>query len=916
MPFPQTGLRRAGLGWAFLSLAAIGAFGAAVRPIATPIREAFIATRGSGRPDRIGQTATLSGVLLSDPIPLSAGSALADLQDDSGAATLFSPNRDLLIGRVQRGDLVVARGKISVYDGNDELVLTDIGRIGRAPLPQPKEVRIADLLAGKDRGELVRLTGTLQAGPASADREVLLRDPSGEIPVLVAARFFTDKEFAARFSDGGRVAVVGISNRFGRNGRYRILPRDDADFHFAPLPPYRLLGMAGAGLLLAAYAAYAARRRRQREHRTRSLREDARRAAEERDRFFTLSLDMLCIATRDSQIKRLNPAFSETLGWSDADILARPALDFVHPDDHAATTAALAELAAGKPLINFENRWLRRNGLWRVLSWRAVPEGDVIYATARDVTDQREASSALRALNEDLEQRVLERTAEAHQALATLDATEDGAFIFDPDSLRFTYVNEGAVRQVGYPRAQLLEMTPLDIDTKGDEAAFRALLVPMLRGECRSRQIATYHRHRDGRQIPVEINLQYVAPAGRRPWFISMVRDITERRKAESLVRRSQRLDALGTLAGGVAHDINNALTPIMMALEVLRAKYPDDTQLIDTVQSSASRGSDMVRQLLGFAKRPEGNPTEIVPARLLEEIQQITKYTFPKNLRVVLACRAGVPSVRGDPTQLHRVLLNLCFNARDAMPEGGTLTLETAAVELDASDASHASMPDAEPGPYALLRVSDTGTGMTPEVVERIFDPFFTTKPPDKGTGLGLSTAIAIVRGIGGFLRVETQLGKGSSFSVYLPASKAERTVDPQPAPAQALRGQSEKIMVVDDEPAVRTVFALVLRRLHFDPILAIDGEDGLVQAARHRSTLRAIITDLHMPAMGGLEFVRALRLTEPDLPVLVTSGRLEEAEREGCSRLGVRGFIEKPFTESQLAALLDQAFTGVSKA
>jgi PAS domain S-box-containing protein len=777
-------------------LGAISPLAAAERPVATAIGDAFIDTKGKGTPDRVGQMATISGVLLSDPVTVSSGFALADLQDASGGATLFTTDRDLLVGRVQRGDVVVARGIISTYAGNRELNLTDVGRSGRAPLPPPKDVRISDLAGNKYEGELIRLTGILKAGPGISRHDMLLRDSTGEIPVQVSVQLFSDKEFADHCVRGGPVTVVGICNRFGSNSRYRILPRDEADFLFPPLPPYRLIALVGAGLGLVGLAALRVLRRRYRERREQVQREEAR--------------------------------------------------------------------------------------------------------------------VALRALNDDLERRVAERTAEVREALATLDAAQDGAFIFDPDSFRFTYVNEGAVRTLGYPRAELLTMTALDIETKYDEPGFRALLAPMLRGDRNSLQITTFHRHRDGHQIPVEVNLQYIAPTGERPRYVSIVRDITERRRTEALIRHSQRLDAVGTLAGGIAHDINNALTPILMGLGVLRAKYPGDTALINALELSGRRGADMVRRLLSFAKPSEGHPTEISAIRLLEEVQQFAEYSFPKNLQIEIKCGSDDPRVCVDPTQLHQVLMNLCVNARDAMPGGGTITLEATTVEVEG--AREAPMAEAEPGPYVVLRVSDTGVGMNRETAEHIFDPFFTTKSPDKGTGLGLSIASAIVKEHGGFIRMETELGLGSTFSVYLPAVTDRDAVEEEPVPPAAqFRGQGEKILVVDDEPAIRTVAELVLRRLQFEPVVATDGKDGLAQAARHRSTLRAVIVDLHMPVLSGLEFIRAFRQDDPEPLVVVISGRLEDEEREACSRLGVVAFIEKPFTEDQLAGKLEVVFARV---
>jgi CheY-like chemotaxis protein len=242
--------------------------------------------------------------------------------------------------------------------------------------------------------------------------------------------------------------------------------------------------------------------------------------------------------------------------------------------------------------------------------------------------------------------------------------------------------------------------------------------------------------------------------------------------------------------------------------------------------------------------------------------------------------------------------------NARDAMPHGGTLTLEAQSMEVDAVYAS--AVPDAKPGKYLALRVRDTGTGIPPEILDRIFDPFFTTKGPDKGTGLGLSTVLGIVKGYGGFLEVHSQPGQGSTFTVYLPADAAGSDTQHLTKAAVEFRGQGETILLVDDEPAVREVGRAVLRRLNFKPLTATDGADGLMQAAEHRTELRAIITDQHMPHMDGLTFVRALRRMLPDIPVMVASGRLDDAVAEEFKTLGVTSRLDKPFTAPQLAEML----------
>ena len=363
-------------------------------------------------------------------------------------------------------------------------------------------------------------------------------------------------------------------------------------------------------------------------------------------------------------------------------------------------------------------------------------------------------------------------------------------------------------------------------------------------------------------------------------------------------------MESIGTLAGGVAHDLNNALAPIMMGVELLRMRYPREEKLVSMISSSAQRGADMVRQLLTFAKGAEGKRVSVQLSHLVREMDTIMTSTFPKNIRVATHWTKDLPTVLGDATQLHQVLLNLCVNARDAMPNGGSLTLELNAKTMDATFAS--GIADATPGDYLTVSVQDTGSGIPPDIIERIFDPFFTTKGPDKGTGLGLASVMGIVKGHGGFLQVYSQPGKGSNFVVYLPADPGSSATASITQVAMTFHGHGETILFVDDEATLRLMAGVVLQQLNFTPITAIDGADGLVKAALHASELRAIITDLHMPHMDGLAFVRTVRRMLPDIPIIVASGRMEEAAALEFKGLGVKIFLDKPFTEPKLAEVL----------
>jgi len=388
---------------------------------------------------------------------------------------------------------------------------------------------------------------------------------------------------------------------------------------------------------------------------------------------------------------------------------------------------------------------------------------------------------------------------------------------------------------------------------------------------------------------------------------IGATQDITDRKKGdaeqshlERQANRTQRLESIGTLAGGIAHDLNNALTPILMMLDLLKETYPAEAEALETVERSANHAAEMVRHLLSFAKGNEGRRLQLQPRLLVKEMEKIVKGTFPKNIRIQLRCPKELPGIVGDATQLHQVLLNLCVNARDAMHEGGVLTLE--AVLAEPGDVG----PELAAHRYVVLRVSDTGTGIEPDMVERIFDPFFSTKGPDKGTGLGLFTAAGIVKGHDGLIRVDSRPGQGSTFSVVLPVAAGANQVEPECESAAAFVGNRELILYVDDESEVRTAARAVIARLNFTPLIARDAMGGLLQAMQHRSELRAVITDLHMPQMDGLAFVRALRRTLPDVPVIVASGRLDGGPAKELKRLGVTVLLDKPFTQAMLANAL----------
>jgi PAS domain S-box-containing protein len=383
--------------------------------------------------------------------------------------------------------------------------------------------------------------------------------------------------------------------------------------------------------------------------------------------------------------------------------------------------------------------------------------------------------------------------------------------------------------------------------------------------------------------------------------------DVTEKRRMESQFLRAQRLESIGTLAGGVAHDLNNVLTPILMSLTILRMKLtqPRDIELLNTLEASANRGADMVRQILSFARGVEGRSVLLRPHDVLREIENLIQETFPKSIKCSFLCPADVWHLEGDPTQLHQVLLNLSVNARDAMPNGGELLLRISNVVVDDQFAS--MNPDAKPGPHVVFEVKDNGVGIPLELRDRIFDPFFTTKEVGKGTGLGLSTSLGIVRSHKGFIELSSQRGKGTQFRVYLPAKMSLQAEVALSAEPQRWHGGGQLILVVDDEAPILTATRHTLEMFGYEVITAGDGTEAIAKFLQCDPAPKAVITDMMMPLMDGPALIQALLKIRPGLPVIGASGLNYQMQAQ-VADLGVRHFLRKPYTaDTLLGALAD---------
>ncbi len=486
-----------------------------------------------------------------------------------------------------------------------------------------------------------------------------------------------------------------------------------------------------------------------------------------------------------------------------------------------------------------------------------------------------------------------------------LDEAQDAIMVSAMDR-RLTYWNKSAERLYGWPAASALGRTVPDLlYPRGEAAAADAAYDQVTRtGEWLGELQPSA---RSGRRVTTQSRLSLVRDARGLPVSILAIdTDVTERRQLEQQFYRAQRLESIGTLAGGIAHDLNNMLSPIMLATELLREQATDDDtrELLGTIGDSARRGAEMVGQVLSFARGQGGRRTEVVTAQLIEDVVRIARDTLPKDIALVTRVAPALPPLVGDATQFHQVLLNLCVNARDAMPEGGTLTISVEAITVPApAEGLPGEVAAAE---YLVLQVEDTGTGIPADLLEQIFDPFFSTKAPGKGTGLGLSTSQAIVKAHGGQIRVDSEIGRGSTFRVYLPTLETAGTA-PLAAPERPLvRGGGETVLVVDDEPAIRRITTLSLEAFGYRVLVAADGAEALTLYQQRRAEIAVVITDMMMPVMGGEGLIRALVRLNPAVRIICVSGisSHEKLVRE-TSPNAVR-FLTKPFTAAAVMGAL----------
>jgi two-component system cell cycle sensor histidine kinase/response regulator CckA len=466
---------------------------------------------------------------------------------------------------------------------------------------------------------------------------------------------------------------------------------------------------------------------------------------------------------------------------------------------------------------------------------------------------------------------------------------------------RIGYGSPSTVRILGYESEYLIGRDFFEIVHPDDRTTAKDSLLQASTSTAEVPEVAEYRiRHHDQTwRIFQSVGKSMDNSQGGRNVVLNS-RDVTESRQMEERFLRAQRMEAIGTLASGVAHDLNNILTPMLMVAGLLKETMVDvrDRDMLAMVEKSAQRGANIISQLLTFSRGVEGARASVQPKYLLKEMMNLMQETFPKNIELQNEIAGDLWTVVVDSTQFHQVLLNLCVNARDAMPEGGRLTLAARNVLLGEKDIQ--GHVEATPGPHLLVMVSDSGHGIPSAIIGRIFDPFFTTKQLGKGTGLGLSTVLGIVKSHNGFINVYSEPGIGTVFRIYFPATDGVAPAETSTPPLPVAQGKGEFVLIVDDEPHILEALRELLEKSRYRVLTAQNGEEAIRIFIEHGTAIQVVVTDVMMPVMGGLALINTLRVIKPGVKVIATTGLEHEEKTAEFTALGVSAVLAKPFSPS----------------
>ncbi len=624
--------------------------------------------------------------------------------------------------------------------------------------------------------------------------------------------------------------------------------------------------------------------------------ENALRESEERFRQIAETIQEVFWITDAArqQMLYISPAYERIWGRSCTSLQNTPQKWFtaIHTDDRERVLHAVATQQTDGT-YDEEYRIIRPDGSLRWIRDRAFPvrnaTGEIyrVVGVAQDITERKRSRDLLR------------------EQASLLDKARDAILVRHLER-GVTFWNKSAESLYGWTAEEVKGRQVSDFLYRDLTVYKLAMEAVLSHGEWTG---DLHQVTKAGDPILIEARWTLVRDEAGRPQAVLAINsDITEKKKMEQQFLRAQRMESIGTLAGGIAHDLNNVLAPILMSIDLLRLTNRDERSkaVLSTIETSAKRGAHMVKQILSFARGVEGERMTINVRHIIEDMQHLVQDTFPKDIIFRAQLTGDLPLFYGDHTQVHQVLLNLCVNARDAMPRGGTLTVTAYSLQVDSNYAG--MTPGSKPGRHLMIKVTDTGTGIPPEVVERIFDPFFTTKELGKGTGLGLSTVLSIVKSHDGFINVYSEPGNGTTFSVCFPAMDAPEGAAAKVQEDTHPRGNGELILIVDDEAAVRTITQQTLETYGYRVLGAADGTEAVALYSMHRKEIAAVVTDMMMPVMGGQATIQVLQRLNPAVKVIAASGLANDGSAARSAAMGVKHFLPKPFTAQTILTALDQ--------
>ncbi len=633
----------------------------------------------------------------------------------------------------------------------------------------------------------------------------------------------------------------------------------------------------------------------QRRHRElEELHQTTERMKEQYRQLVELAQEGILIVDACEIIRYVNPAFARSLGYAEEDLVGRSVLTLILEEDHPRVAAETEKCRRGES-SRYEVRMRTKEGEVRTFLIAVAPLWDEqgaftgTLAVTSDITELKQKEEALR------------RSQERYSDL--YNRAPDGYHTLAPDGT-FLEINETELRWLGYRREEVVGWLTFDdvTDERGRRAFEHARSLLQEGKEIRELELEMVRR--DGTRFPVRLNVvAEFDEQGTVLCYRATVRDITEQKSLEKQLLQAQKLEAIGALAGGIAHDFNNLLTGMLgfteLALRELGSKDPR-SELLQNVLTLGQRGAHLVRQLLSFSRHVEAHRTVFNMREFLKEMVGLLRRILPETIAIRLDVAETVSDLEADPVGLQQVIMNLAVNARDAMPNGGTLTIACAPIVL--TQVGVPSLPpDVPPGRYLRLSVADTGVGMTPEVQARIFEPFFTTKEIGKGSGLGLSVVYGIVRAHGGFLTVDSAPGQGSRFDLYLPLVERAAIAKEEAATARPIRGSGELILLADDEPVLLDLEEKVLRMHGYRVLKARNGREAVKLYEAHRQEIALLVLDALMPELTGIEAARCIRAQDTTTRILLTTGY--NPEESGLKEIRVENVhvLQKPYTPQE---------------